>query len=103
MLNLTNKGIPTCLGVSLHALIFFIVIYFYFKTKENFDVCPPGYEQTEADNSIFDFDFYLEWCKMGDKKLEDSDDDDDDSNDNDKERCLQIWIYIYQGRFIFYR
>ena len=66
MLNLTNKGIPTCLGVSLHALIFFIVIYFYFKTKENFDVCPPGYEQTEADNSIFDPN--RAWCKMGDKK-----------------------------------
>ena len=27
MLNTTNKGVPNCVGVYLHGLIFFIVIY----------------------------------------------------------------------------
>lgn len=84
MLNTTSKGLPNCLGVGIHALIFFIVIYFYFKNKENFDVCPPGYQQTKANTSIFEPN--RSWCEMGNKNLEDSDDDDDNSNDNkDKE------------------
>ena len=81
MFSLTKSNVPTCLGISVHGLIFLIVIYFYFKSKENFsDVCPPGYELTKPENSIGEPN--RSWCKLGNKNLEDSDEDEDEDEDN---------------------
>lgn len=94
MFSLTKSNVPTCLGISVHGLIFLIVIYFYFKSKENFsNLCPPGYELTKPENSIGEPN--RSWCKLGNKNLEDSDededeDDEDNNNNNNKSDLCEV-------------
>ena len=72
---------PTNNGIIIHGLIFLIVIYFYFKNKEQFNnICPPGFKLRDPENSVLDPS--KSWCELGEKRLEDS--DEDPVNNNEK-------------------
>ena len=74
---------PSEIGILLHGIIFILVIYVYFKNKEQFNnICPPGYKLRNPENSIIEPN--RSWCELGQKSLEDP--DDDDMNDSDEEK-----------------
>lgn len=79
---LTKNGCPTYIGIGIHALIFCIATYYYFKIEESFqeEHCPPGYKLRPPEVS------YAgprnAWCAMKDKK-----DNDDDQEEEDEEEA----------------
>ena len=88
ILNTTDsKGYPNYIGIFIHSLIFGIVTYFYFKSKESFEnICPPGYTQSKPNKNYFIPN--KPWCELATKKMEASDDD-EENDDNDEEEETQ--------------